>query len=284
MTSTRLLLFGALFCLPAFAQYSSVAPSRDATERMTRRQHGPIKEKTEHTDGTTTSSNWSGYAVLGSAFTSASATWIVPTVNCTGVTQDQYASSWVGLDGYNSNSVEQIGTDSDCVGSSPNYYAWFEFYPAPSYLAPLPVTGGDLITASVVYNPSNGQFTLTITDNASGTFTKSSTVSNAQRSSAEWILEAPCCTHGGMLPLSNFGTANFGPSFTLEGSNEATDANITNGSISAFAPNWWVITKTASSTSPQTSTCTALFSDGASFNCTYGAPASGGGGGGHHHH
>ena len=26
--------------------------------------------------------------------------------------------------------VEQTGTDSDCNGGSPVYYAWYEFYPA----------------------------------------------------------------------------------------------------------------------------------------------------------
>lgn len=285
MTSKWLRLGGAFVSLTVFAQVSSVPLSQDVTQRIARRQHGPIRDKTEHGDGTATSTNWSGYAVLGSGFTTAQGTWVVPTVDCTGVTQNQYASSWVGLDGYSSNTVEQTGTDSDCVGSTPNYYAWYEFYPAPSFLVPnLSVGPGHVITASVVYDTNTGVFTLTITDTNTGqTFTKSSTVSGAQRSSAEWILEAPCCTHGGMLPLPNFGTAPFGPTFTAQGNNDATDSAVS-GVISAFSPNWWVITKTATSTSPQTSTCSTLHTDGASFTCTYGAPASGSGGGGHHHH
>ena len=44
-----------------------------------------------------------------------------------------YAAFWVGLDGYTSKSVEQLGTDSDCTNvNSPSYYAWYEMYPAAS--------------------------------------------------------------------------------------------------------------------------------------------------------
>ena len=43
---------------------------------------------------------------------------------------------WVGLDGYSSTSVEQLGTDSDCVSGKPSYYAWYEMYPNPSVRAP----------------------------------------------------------------------------------------------------------------------------------------------------
>ncbi len=276
MIQASLRLLGVLICVPAFAQVSQSVP-----DQLAPRQHGPIRDKSEHRDGTTTSSNWSGYAATGTGFTSALGTWVVPTVNCTGVNEDQYASSWVGIDGYSSSSVEQLGTDSDCVGSQPSYYAWYEFYPAPSYLIPLTVRAGDVITASVTYSSTTKEFTITLTDGTTpGAFTKSATVSRAQRSSAEWILESPCCTKGGSLPFPNFGTANFGPEATGTGNDSASETNLS-GVISAFAPNYWLIQKTASSTSPQTSTCTGLFIDGASFNCTYGAPASGGG---HHNH
>lgn len=46
----------------------------------------------------------------------------------------QYASFWVGIDGYSSGSVEQLGTHSDCVGKGrASYYAWWEMYPASSF-------------------------------------------------------------------------------------------------------------------------------------------------------
>jgi len=32
-------------------------------------------------------------------------------------------------DTFNSTSVEQLGTDSDCDSGTPSYYAWYEMYP-----------------------------------------------------------------------------------------------------------------------------------------------------------
>jgi hypothetical protein len=54
---------------------------------------------------------WSGYAVSTGAGT------VSPTVS-------GYSYAWVGIDGVTTNSVEQIGTDSDYVGGQAHYYAW----------------------------------------------------------------------------------------------------------------------------------------------------------------
>jgi hypothetical protein len=92
----------------------------------------------------------------------------------------------VGIDGYNDQTVEQTGTDSDCDGSNrPSYYAWYEFYPEPSFtISSLTITPGDMMSAKVTYNGS--EFTTMITDETTGkSFTKSATVSGAKRSSAE---------------------------------------------------------------------------------------------------
>src|SRR5580658_6808718 len=45
------------------------------------------------------SSNWSGYAVVGTAFTQVRGSWTVPSVNCA-VNPDGAASFWVGMDGW----------------------------------------------------------------------------------------------------------------------------------------------------------------------------------------
>jgi Peptidase A4 family len=265
-------LLVTLAVLPAFGQVST-SPAENAAEKIARHQHGPIRDKTEHRDasksvGSSTSSNWSGYAVLGSSFTSVKGSWVVPTAVCPG--GDQWAAFWVGLDGYSSDTVEQTGTDSDCDGdNNPSYYAWYEFYPNPSY-AVMSVNPGDRISASVVYNGS--EFTITITDENTGqSRTKSSSVRGAQRSSAEWITEAPCCTsrpRDGILPLSDFVTVGFGSDSTaVAGTNSATDST-TSGNIASF-PTIWEINKTGSSTSPQTSTCSALSADGTSFSCSW---------------
>jgi hypothetical protein len=153
------------------------------------------------------------------------------------------------------------------------YYAWYEFYPRPSILVTsVPVNPGDVMSAEVVYDVTNEKFYATITNVTTGkTFTKGAAVPNAIRSSAEWIAEAPCCTgSGGILPLSDFGTVHFGKDASgVAGTNWAKDT-ATTGKIGAFpAVDQELIDKTASGTSPQTSTCSALSADGTSFSCTW---------------
>ena len=284
MPSLRLGIIGALAFLPAFAQDSGAsffekniaphlrAPSVVETQPAPR-QFGLIRDKTDHGDGTATSTNWSGYSVLGSSFTAVTGSWVVPTASCSGVSGDQYAAFWVGLDGYNSGTVEQTGTDSDCVGKKPNYYVWYEFYPRASYeVTSVPVKPGDVIFAFVYYESSSKEFLVGVTDETTGkSFTKTGKVSGADRSSAEWITEAPCCTlSGGILPLSDFGTITLGSDSTgVNNTNWASDTSLTAPIGSFPATNVIEINKTASSTSPQTSKCSTLSSDGTSFSCTW---------------
>jgi len=81
-------------------------------------------------NSTASSTNWSAYAVTGGsgAFTDAKGSWVQPAVTCSR-RQTAYSSFWVGLDGANSNSVEQLGTDSDCSRGTPTYYAWWRCSP-----------------------------------------------------------------------------------------------------------------------------------------------------------
>jgi hypothetical protein len=145
-------------------------------------------------------------------YTSVSASWVQPTGTCSSKT-DQYSSFWVGLDGYSSDSVEQDGTDTDCVNGKPQYYGWYETYPNPSYSFGSTVEPGDTLTASVTYEGSN-KFKLTLADTTRGWSTSTTqTVSGTARSSAEVIIEAPCCTSsGGILPLADFGTVHMSDS------------------------------------------------------------------------
>ena len=163
-------------------------------------QHGRMHRITN-----STSTNWSGYAVTGSRFTSVSSSWTEPTATCSGTA---YSSFWVGLDGDTSNTVEQNGTDADCSGSTPQYYAWYEMYPKFPVNLGFTVRPGDHLSASVTTNGS-GSFTLTITDSTQGwTNTKTARLKSAKLASAEVIAEAPSSS-GGVLPLGNFGTVSF---------------------------------------------------------------------------
>jgi hypothetical protein len=162
--------------------------------------HGPMHMRTN-----STSTNWSGYAVTGSRFTSVSASWTEPSVSCSGTA---YSSFWVGLDGDTSSTVEQTGTDADCSGSTPKYYAWYEMYPKFPVNLSFTVRPGDHLSASVTTN-GNGSFTLTISDSTQGwTNTTTQRLKRATLASAEVIAEAPSSS-GGVLPLANFGTVSF---------------------------------------------------------------------------
>jgi hypothetical protein len=167
------------------------------------------------------SSNWSGYAASGSdgSFSSVSSSWTEPTATCND-SGDEYAAFWVGLDGYSSDSVEQTGTDSDCDGGSPDYYGWYEMYPADPVYYENPVAPGDSMSASV--SVSGDTYTLVLTDNTQGwTQTQTITESGLSDSSAEVITEAPCCDDSGNpLPLADFGTVNYSGS-TVNGSSMA---------------------------------------------------------------
>jgi hypothetical protein len=154
------------------------------------------------------STNWSGYAGTTGTYTSVSASWTEPTGTCS--RGDQYSSFWVGLDGYNSSSVEQTGSEVDCVGRTARYYAWYEMYPSASVTYSNTVRPGDHFNASVTYQ-GNNSYSLFIADTTQGwSHTTVKSLAGAPRSSAEVIIEAPCCTRsGGILPLADFGTASF---------------------------------------------------------------------------
>jgi len=181
-----------------------------------------------------TSGNWSGYAVpldtsgVSDTFSDVQGTWTVPTV--TGKKRSTtYSSTWVGLDGYDTGTVEQIGTEQDWTGGGQQNYVWFEMYPSGAYeIEGFPVDPGDSISAQVQYvGQSNVQmgrrrsveesifqltiFQLTIkntTKNVSFSVpTSYTTVTSAARTSAEWVAEAPSSWE--ILPLADFGTVSF---------------------------------------------------------------------------
>ena len=121
---------------------------------------------------TAASSNWAGYAIATNknAVNNVAGSWLVPTVN---PNTNGYSSVWVGIDGCNSSTVEQIGTAEDVAGGKATYYAWYETYPSgPVTISDMTVKPGDAITASVAYNVGVGGFVLTIADTTeSETFT-----------------------------------------------------------------------------------------------------------------
>ena len=220
---------------------------------------GPmIRPKGAHSEtvnGRTTdqSTNWSGYAATGGsgAFSSVSASWTEPAASCSS-DPDSYAAFWVGLDGFNSGSVEQTGTDSDCSGTSPSYYGWYEMYPANPVYFDNPVAPGDSMSASVTFSGTD-TYTLVLTDNTQGwNQTINQEESGLARSSAEVITEAPS-SESGVLPLADFGTVNYSVSgangaslggqdptgiIMVDGNGQQEDSTGAIGSGGAFSNTW----------------------------------------------
>jgi hypothetical protein len=202
------------------------------------------------------STNWAGYADTAGKYTSVSASWTQPTGTCR--SGDQYSAFWIGIDGYSSSTVEQTGTGVDCVGRTAEYYAWYEMYPGPSENYSNTVKAGDHFTATVTWLGGD-KFSLYIDDSTEGWShtTDASLGSTPARTSAEVIVEAPCCTDsGGILPLTDFGSVTF-TGATANGEPIGTPG---------LDP---VEVNMADSSGNIEVTCSGLTDDGENFTCTW---------------
>ncbi len=249
------------FAIPLLASSAS-APGIAASST-------PVAVLAHASSGSASSLNWAGYAVTAAAgsVSDVKGSWVVPAIQGTCPSTNQYSSFWVGIDGFNSNTVEQTGTDSDCRSGAPAYYAWYEFYPHPSkVISGLAVHPGDVMSAEVLY--SGGRFTVTILDVSTGaSYHASAKVSGAHRSSAEWIAEAPSSA-GGILPLADFGTVNFGADTTGVASTCTATVGGVSGAIGSFGANVQSITMVTSSNAVKAQP-SALSTDGTSFSVTW---------------
>jgi Peptidase A4 family len=172
--------------------------------------------------GSGKAANWAGYVAaadlsipLKHSVTDVRGSWQVPTVTSSG-TLDTSSAIWVGIDGDLDATVEQIGTEQDWSLGTPVYFAWFEMYPARAFLImDVPIQPGDEISAEVQFLAKN-KFVLSISNLTQNTGFSITKKRAAQRTSAEWIVEAPFFRR--ILSLADFGTVTFsGCSTTIEG-------------------------------------------------------------------
>ena len=132
--------------------------------------------------------DWYGYVVTGATYTSTTADWTMPAVSC--ATAGTYVSIWTGLDGYSSDTVEQIGAEAYCSGDTAEYYGWYELYPGAAVDFSQTLKAGDSLQASVAY--ASSKFILTLRDVTRGwTQTVTKVLSGAARSSAETVVQVP---------------------------------------------------------------------------------------------
>jgi hypothetical protein len=143
--------------------------------------------------------NWSGYADTASkaqTFTKVSGSWTAPSVTCNA--EDQITSGWVGLDGFNSSTVEQLGTLAQCFEGTPIYFTWYEMFPGGLTEVGTALKPGDKITASVTRTGTSYALKLTdaTTPGNNISVTKTCALATCKDTSAEWISERPSFSIG----------------------------------------------------------------------------------------
>jgi len=178
-------------------------------------------------EGQLTSTNWSGYVLPEFAthevYTSAQATWVVPTVVFK--KKPAVSSNWVGIGGFCKNSqcrsvdrsLIQLGTAHEALSRTrTDYFAWYEMLPAASIPTSLVVNPGDVITVSLscAGNCTGTQsWTLSMMNETTAQSWTQDFSYASSNLSAEWIEEAPSGRNG-ILPLADYGTSTFDQSMT----------------------------------------------------------------------
>jgi hypothetical protein len=178
-----------------------------------------------------TSNNWSGAYVKRPAaepLTTVTGQWTVPGVKppasaktATGYVDGTYlVGDWVGIDGTNGTSdVMQAGTASQCVVSggkvtATTFFAWVEWFSLPAIMfANFAVDAGDLISCTVCAPLGNTHGTAMFNNLTTGVTANvgidpPSGVS-LTGNVAEWIVEDPGQSGGGLFPFPNYGSTHF---------------------------------------------------------------------------
>jgi hypothetical protein len=181
----------------------ALAPVANATTA----QHGNgLDHVISHGVNAQQSGNWSGYAETGSGFTSATATWKVPTVSAS--SGNTYSSAWVGIDGDGNSNLIQTGTEADYAGGHATYQAWWEILPAAETVIPgISVHPGDSFTGTVA-KVSGTTWKITLKDNTTGASYSANHTYRGAGASVEYIQEAPE-VGGSIARIAKFSTFSF---------------------------------------------------------------------------
>jgi hypothetical protein len=154
----------------------------------------------------------------------------MPSVNCAKSPDGSAVSHFVGLDGMNDSTVEQVGVVAQCSGGTASYLAFYEMFPN----APVAFSGispGDAISVAIYYNAATKHWQLGLTDLTTGgsiaTAQTCPSGSACRNASAEVIAEAPSTSSGTIVPLAEFGQVN----------NEAIQVTSRNGTHGSMTSN-----------------------------------------------
>jgi peptidase A4-like protein len=160
------------------------------------------------------SRNWAGYVATGATtFACVEATWTQPKVRCVG-SAAQSVVFWVGLGGFDQRGLVQVGTESTCGPAGTLVAAWHESLPKErfSIRSAIRVSAGDRVWAQARWLDGS-HYRLSLADLTNRQhFTLRVTNAVVDRTSAEWIVEAPtggCPSHCHTLRMPDFRTFRF---------------------------------------------------------------------------
>jgi hypothetical protein len=213
--------------------------------------HGParLKEAANFPDQNTLESyNWSGYVDLNgatrfapSSFSAIATEVVVPTANeafgtCSG--DPDYAASWVGVDGVNSNDVLQAGIEFDaaCFGgvTATLYAPWFEWYPdSEMRIGNLPIAPGDDYYVEVWNTSATQAYAYLVNENADEAVILGFNPPAGTKlvgNSAEWITERPE-SNGATATLTNYIADPFWNAYAVTHNNRPLDPGISEAII-----------------------------------------------------
>lgn len=156
--------------------------------------------------GPDATTNWAGMIAPGSTEHQISAQWVVPRVAPSSA--PRYSATWIGLGGFGSSSLIQVGTNQDSLGAGSTYEAWYETFPS-SQVELGAVSPGDTIRASIA-EVTAGTWSVSIDDLSSGLARSATVRYTGATTPADWVEEAPTSLSGAVEPLADFGTAYFG--------------------------------------------------------------------------
>jgi len=211
----------------------------------TNARSAPGTAEKSNADGTSsiTFLNWSGIANTNTnkvwknttSFDEVVSVWNVPVSNhpfgdlpCS--EGPWFDVTWNGIDGLSNGDVVQGGSanywDGGGCGGPVQYYGWVEWYPSYSILAiycgasPCTVSPGDdfyVVTFGAAGTAEQFVFVEDISQQWSGTFGLTYiTGPGVVGSSAEYIVERPCCNGGNEFPLANYVYEFFNYSFAYD--------------------------------------------------------------------
>jgi hypothetical protein len=209
----------------------TAAPLRDPSFKVVRLLNSFLSAN-QKISGNNSTGGWAGWVNVNpptppGGYESAFAEWTVPKVSCD-FGEMAAASEWVGIDGFNESTVEQTGTESDCVLGQGTYGAWFELFGTPvndGFAEDLPgndhIHPGDRVSAQVVAGqgsggsgfPGHGQYLFYMFNFTEGWSWQiiepvSALAPAPPNQTAEWIVEQPSCFWV-CQALANYGHVSF---------------------------------------------------------------------------